>query len=159
MERHVSFNERVDLPFRDVVDMLRTQPEAVLGAAHDAIAAVPGGAVVHMAMPMPSAPHDIDVVLGEVTAIDPHCVMIPMHWGHAEGAAWFPSIEGEIEVSDLAHASPMTQVSFIGKYRPRFGVLGTIVDAAGTHYLAEQTIQSFLTAICQHLTELATTDA
>ncbi len=94
---------------------------------------------------------DAAVQLGELRVIDPHCVSLPVHWSAHDHQGLFPAMEGYLEAARLASHPPLTQLSFIGQYRPPLGVLGALGDATLGHRVAEVAVHNFLTDVAERI--------
>ncbi len=163
MIRHFNFHREVEVPFDVAAHILRDEPAVLLGLAREAaihLAESPG--VAHHVMtstPTPRTPHDVEVILDPVKDIDEHALMVPVTWTSVDGVAWFPHVEGEIEVSDLDNHRPWCDVSFFGSYQPRYGFLGAVFDLTALHGPVEESLQHFLDLACDHLIETAKVEA
>ena len=74
---------------------------------------------------------------------------IPIQWKAAERAGLFPVMNGTLAVYPLT--STETQLDFRGRYDPPLGPVGTAIDAALGHRIAEASVHRFVTEIAQHL--------
>jgi hypothetical protein len=80
---------------------------------------------------------------------------IPLEWQAAESPGLFPAMKGELSVFPLSFSE--TQVELKGHYDPPMGVLGSLLDAAVGHRIAEASVHRFIHSVVERLRqELAT---
>lgn len=94
---------------------------------------------------------DAVVELGDLKDVDPHCVSLPIHWEAQDGHGIFPAMEGVLEAAQLSSHPPLTQLSFIGHYRPPLGILGSLGDASLGRRVAEMAVHHFLMDVAERL--------
>jgi len=70
-----------------------------------------------------------------------NATLIPVQWHDLESDS-FPTFHGEIEIVPLG--SELVQVAIIGDYKPPFGPLGAVFDAAVGKAIAEATTRELL---------------
>jgi len=96
----------------------------------------------------------IDIEVGTISEVAggpgrPRMLEIPVHWKAAERAALFPVMNAQLDVYPLT--STETQLDFHGHYDPPLGVLGSAVDAAVGHRIAEASVHRFVAEVAQYL--------
>jgi hypothetical protein len=79
----------------------------------------------------------------------PSKLVLPLHW-RAEGAEkLFPDLDADLEVARLTPGT--TQLSISARYVPPLGALGSTIDRALLHRIAEATMKDFLDQIATTL--------
>lgn len=96
----------------------------------------------------------IDIEVGTIAEVPggpgrPRMLEIPVRWKAAERAALFPVMNAQLDVYPLT--STETQLDFHGHYDPPLGVLGSAMDAAVGHRIAEASVHRFVTEVAQYL--------
>lgn len=153
MRKFLYHYECVDRPFEDVLFLFQEHPSRIFQPATDSAVEEMGKVAVHLAV---SSGHveigkDVVVELGEIHR-DGWGARIPIRWKAASHAALFPSMEAEIELTPLSTPPhPVTQVSFIGNYRPPLRIIGLVGDAVVGHRLAEASVHRFLSELVQRV--------
>jgi hypothetical protein len=72
----------------------------------------------------------------------PSRIVIPIRWRPATGGGLLPALDADIDVASLAPQS--SQLSMSARYVPPLGRLGSAVDRALLHRVAEATVKDFL---------------
>jgi hypothetical protein len=83
----------------------------------------------------------------------PSRTVIPLRWRPATAGGLLPALDADIEVAPLAPGS--TQLSMSARYVPPLGTLGSAVDRALLHRVAEATVKDFLDRVGAALTASA----
>jgi hypothetical protein len=91
----------------------------------------------------------VRIELGEATRLGDKTVL-PMSWQATGGGGLFPAMDGDLEVAPLGAAR--TQLAMSARYQPPLGRLGTAMDRAVLHRVAEATIKDFVDRVAQTLT-------
>lgn len=79
----------------------------------------------------------------------PSKLVLPLHW-RVEGAEkLFPVLDADLEVAPLTPGT--TQLSVSARYVPPLGALGSTIDRALLHRIAEATMKDFLDQIATTL--------
>ncbi len=96
----------------------------------------------------------IEVEVGTVTTTDDspprgRTLHIPISWKAAGRPGLFPSMTAELSVYALT--STETQLDFYGQYTPPLGALGSALDAAVGHRIAEASVHRFISDVAQYL--------
>ena len=84
---------------------------------------------------------DVRVLLGN-PRLTSDATVVSLDWEGAESAALYPRMQGDVEF--VALLPSMTEVTFIGSYRPPAGVIGSRLDRVLFRYVAESSVRSFL---------------
>lgn len=92
------------------------------------------------------------VDLGEPMLFPPRMV-IPLRWRPATAGGLLPALDADLEVAPLAPEN--TQLSMSARYVPPLGALGSAVDRALLHRIAEGTVKDFLDRVGAALTASA----
>jgi hypothetical protein len=97
----------------------------------------------------------VSAVTDEVTAVGDPRTRLDFTWRAVQSAGFFPTMEATLSAYPLTPHE--TQLDLHGRYRPPLGTLGTAIDAAVGHRVAEATLLRLLrdvrTAV---ITELGT---
>jgi hypothetical protein len=80
----------------------------------------------------------------------PSRTVIPLRWRPATAGGLLPALDADIEVAPLSRES--TQLSMSARYVPPLGTLGSAVDRALLHRVAEATVKDFLDRVGMTLT-------
>jgi hypothetical protein len=96
----------------------------------------------------------IDVEVGTITesagsAPRGRALHIPISWKSTAHPGLFPSMTAELSVYALTGTE--TQLDFRGEYTPPLGVLGSAIDAAVGHRIAEASVHRFIAEVAQYL--------
>lgn len=83
----------------------------------------------------------------------PSRTLIPLRWRPASGAGLLPALDADLEVAALTADS--TQLSMSGRYTPPLGAVGSAIDRAFLHRVAEATVKDFLDRAGSMLTTVA----
>jgi hypothetical protein len=76
---------------------------------------------------------------------------LPLTWTARGTERLFPQLDADIEVAPLG--ANRTQLSISARYKPPLGAIGTGLDKALLHRVAEATIKDFLDRTAERLTE------
>jgi hypothetical protein len=74
---------------------------------------------------------------------------ITLAWEASRATAFFPVMTAELSLWPLTATE--TQLEILGAYRPPLGAVGSAVDAAMGHRLAEATVHQFLDDVVEQL--------
>jgi len=78
---------------------------------------------------------------------------LQVDWKAASAPGLFPLMKAELAIYPLTATE--TQLDFSGRYQPPLGWLGTVVDAAIGHRIAEASVHRFVSEVASYLrTEL-----
>lgn len=83
----------------------------------------------------------------------PSRTLIPFRWRSASGACLLPALDADLEVAALTADS--TQLSMSAHYTPPLGAVGSAIDRAFLHRVAEATVKDFLDRAGSMLTTAA----
>ena len=81
-------------------------------------------------------------IVDEVTATGDPRTRLDFTWAAAQRAGFFPTMEATLGVYPLSAGE--TQLDLQGQYRPPLGTLGTAIDVALGHRVAEATLLRLL---------------
>lgn len=84
--------------------------------------------------------------------LDKPATRLRLEWEAAKAPRLFPLMKGEM--SAYALSSTETQLDFEGTYEPPLGLVGSALDAAVGHRIAEASVQRFVTDVAVHLREV-----
>ncbi len=156
MDRHLYAYRELDVPWQQAVDALTEHRAALFGDATDATV---HGAVtrLHTTVAGLDVGRDVTVRLGPIRDLGMHTVSMALTWDAVDGHGIFPRMLGSIELTAMSDHPARTQLTFLGTYTPPLGVVGTIVDAAAGHKVADDTIDHFIDEVATRLAEFAPT--
>jgi hypothetical protein len=83
------------------------------------------------------------------TATAPETTRIELEWEAANMPRLFPFMKAELNVYPLTRSE--TQLDLNGNYQPPLGVVGSVLDAAVGHRIAEATVQQFIKDVAAFL--------
>lgn len=72
-----------------------------------------------------------------------------IEWRAARRPRLFPLMRAELTLYPLTATE--TQLDFAGRYRPPFGAVGRVINAAVGHRIAEASVHRFVADVAQHL--------
>ena len=72
-----------------------------------------------------------------------------LEWQSAKAPGWFPLMQAELSLYPLTTTE--TQLDFFGRYEPPLGVLGSAIDAAVGHRIAEAAVHRFVGDVAEYL--------
>jgi hypothetical protein len=154
--RRVRCYQYVNRPYDDVRDLFRRDALHVYRRATKAATARANGLVASLHAGVSGVEIAIDVRLHDQDIKDEAGIagLVPVtrmtfSWEAGHAAALFPTMEAELSFWPLT--SSETQLEIEGAYRPPLGVVGTAIDAAVGHRLAEATVHRFLDDVAEQL--------
>lgn len=155
MQRPLYHYEYVDEPFDDVIELLADRPAVVLQPATDAAAAHAREVVTTLHVPIGGfeVGREVRIEFGDFVPRELRSGYVPVSWHAEQHAAMFPSVEAKLEVAALSLDPPVTQVSLVGSYLPPLGAVGTAVDAAVGHRVAEAAVHRFVKDVVRRIRE------
>jgi hypothetical protein len=72
-----------------------------------------------------------------------------LEWQSTRAPRWFPLMQAELSIYPLTASE--TQLDFRGQYDPPLGVLGSAIDAAVGHRIAEAAVHRFVGDVADYL--------
>jgi len=147
--REVRCYEYVTVPYERVRELLRSAEAATIFTRATANAADRARELL-ATLRLNVGPLEVGVdVRVQITAMtddataggDPR-TRLDFNWQATRSAGFFPTMEGTLSVYPLSPAE--TQLDLHGRYRPPLGSLGTAIDAAVGHRIAEATVLRLL---------------
>jgi hypothetical protein len=85
----------------------------------------------------------------ERTGMFPERTVISLEWEAANMPRLFPFMKAQLAVYPLT--SSETQLDLTGHYEPPLGIVGSVLDAAVGHRIAEATVQQFIKDVAAFL--------
>lgn len=154
MERHLYNYTYLAEPFERIVGILEAEAADVLAEATSAAVAQANVLVGTMEARLGAFTigRDVRIDVGPWQPLGARTIKLPLRWRAAEHPAIFPAMVGQLEVTALSSHPAMTQVTFVGHYRPPVGLIGALGDALIGHRIAEASVHWFLEAVCAGLT-------
>jgi hypothetical protein len=128
----------VDRAFRDVRRYVAAEPECIVATSAQAEVAGLG------------LDRDIRMIVGGVQ-IGSHSARIPIHWEDLRHPALFPLLDATLEFSPVPGRRPITQIAFLGRYRPPLGPLGRLGDSLAGGQVVLESVVAFLTDLVTRL--------
>lgn len=100
---------------------------------------------------------DVTIEVDPVVPAELLRATVPLRWHAAQGAGWFPSVEGSLEVSPT-HGDPgHTTLTLRAEHRPPFGVAGSLIHRTVARNVAATALERFLGQLADRLQELVAT--
>lgn len=95
--------------------------------------------------------HDVKVISGELGWVDKplQAAAIEIRIEATDHRGWFPIFEGDLELASAGGS--LVEVALEGEYRVPASLLGRIVDLAGLHNLAEDSLEGFFGGVTSRL--------
>ncbi|MCL6538565.1 MAG: hypothetical protein K6T28_08275 [Acidothermus sp.] len=138
----------VDVPYGDVVDVLRRDPRPLFATALED-ARIEGehlrGRVCPANWPVVLA--KTVELRAESPRILPDVAVVPFTWRAATGSSLFPTFDADLEIT--AFGTWQTRLTVLGRYQPPGGSLGWHLDRLVLRNVAESTVRTFLGALCR----------
>lgn len=136
--------------FDELWPLLATQPNNVLGDGR----AVPRGrgtSELHVHLGGVEVARDVAMQFSELIWDDDRAELA-VHCRAARYPGMFPLLEARFELAPLPSGRRhLTQVGFVGRYRPPLGVLGDIADRLGGSGIAVESIRRFVEDVARRL--------
>jgi hypothetical protein len=158
MTREIRSFDYVNHSYSAVRDALVKDPAGVLRAATNAAAsrARAVAAALHMNIGPLDIAAEIAVTVGTISeqthdAPISRVTRIPIAWSAAQRAALFPIMNAELSVYPLTETE--TQLDFQGRYEPPLGIVGSALDAAVGHRIAEASVHRLVADVANYLRE------
>ena len=138
----VSREAKLGVSLESAVKVLSDRPFELLGGEFAAFSSAVFGLEVS---------HPVRVVPGELITVDQplELAVLPFRLEADRGPGWFPVLDAELEVISTADCG--IDVALVGEYHPPGGVLGSVVDRAGLHRLADDAIDQFFRSVVGRL--------
>jgi hypothetical protein len=89
-----------------------------------------------------------EIRFGEALRL-PAKTILPMRWRPSSAWPLFPEFEADLEVASLGPSR--TQLSVNARYTPPLGRLGSVIDRALLHRVAEATVKDFVDRVSAEL--------
>ncbi len=74
---------------------------------------------------------------------------LPLRWGAKEHTTLFPTMDGELRLSDVGAAK--MELRLVGEYVPPLGGLGALADRVAGKRIAERSVRDFLEGVAERL--------
>jgi hypothetical protein len=94
---------------------------------------------------------EVEIQIGEANR-SAHVTALPMTWRATGAERLFPQLDADLEIAALG--SGRTQLSISARYRAPLGPVGTVLDKALLHRVAEATLKDFVDGVAERVTEL-----
>lgn len=146
MQRNLYTYTYLHVPYAEVEQRLREEPVAMLQEATAVAGERADTVTAQLRVDVGSfrVGRNARVQLGALRDVDHHCVSLPIRWEDQDDHGLFPAMEGFLEVARLSLHPHVTQLAFIGHYRPPLGFLGALADASLGRRVAEMAVHHFL---------------
>jgi hypothetical protein len=99
---------------------------------------------------------DVAVTVGEAV-VYPSKTSVPIRWHCVSAGALFPALDGDVEVGPMG--PERSQLAISARYAPPGGVVGSAIDRALLHRVAEATVKDFLEHAAARIVAAASTRA
>ena len=146
--REVRCYEYVNLPYEQVSALLRSDAKTIFSRATASAADRARELIATLRLNMGPVEVGVDVRLqltlmaDELSATGEPRTRLDFTWQAAQGAGFFPTMEATLSAYPLSPSE--TQLDLHGHYRPPLGTVGTAVDVAVGHRIAEATLLRLL---------------
>ncbi len=161
MSKTIRVYDYVNHPYQEVKQLLSSDASGVFRNATKvaALRAKSVASELHVNIAGIKVGTDIDI---SVKAIEDHpkklrspeTTVIELEWESSKMPNLFPFMKAELSVYPLT--STETQLVLEGNYEPPLGLLGSVLDAALGHRIAEASVHQFITDVAVYLrTELS----
>lgn len=77
-------------------------------------------------------------------------LVVPLSWQAITAERWFPTFDGDLEVSELAGGG--CKIALVGAYTPPLGVVGGTSDRLAGHHVAEACARRFVLDVAARVT-------
>ena len=146
--REVRCYEYVPVPYERVRDLLRSDAAAIFSHATASAADRARELIATLRLSVGALEVGVNVrlqitgITHEVAATGEPRSRVDFSWEAAQGAGFFPTMKGTLSAYPLS--SGETQLDLEGLYRPPLGTVGTAIDMALGHRVAEGTLLRLL---------------
>jgi len=139
--RSLSSYDYVNRPYHIVRDALLVDPLRVFQRA---TAAAREAARLHVQLGSLDLGVDVSIHLIDIVS-DDKTTKLKLIWSATTSAGLFPAMEATLAIYALT--STETQLELDGRYIPPLGALGTVIDAAVGHRIAQASVTRFITEV------------
>lgn len=152
MSREIRSFDYVNAPYesvraalsKDALAIFRSATKAAAGRTHSVASAL------RVEIAGIEIAKEIEISVKEVTEAPASAVTrLELDWKAARAPGLFPMMKAELAVYPLTATE--TQLDFSGRYEPPLGWLGTAVDAAIGHRIAEASVHRFVSEVAHYL--------
>ena len=144
----------VNRPFPKVSEALSAHPLEIFQAATKTAAERANSLASELSIDVAGIKLGADIAI-KVTAtaqrseLGGPSTVIHLEWEAANRQHLFPFMKAELSIYPLSATE--TQLDFSGVYEPPLGVLGSAINAAIGHRIAESSVHRFVSAVAEHL--------
>jgi hypothetical protein len=152
MSREIRSFDYVNAPYesvraalsKDALAIFRSATKAAAGRTHSVASAL------RVEIAGIELAKEIEISVKEVKEAPGSAVTrLELEWKAATAPGLFPMMRAELAVYPLTATE--TQLDFSGRYEPPLGWLGTAVDAAVGHRIAEASVHRFVSEVASYL--------
>ncbi len=158
MERNVYARQLIGESLEDVVEAFRRDTAVIIGPligtaeqGDDPVTvlrATIDGAEIH---------REVRVHTQPMEQVDAHAYRLPLVWHESHGERLYPVMHGAFEMAGMSTHPPLTEITFLGHYRPPLGLLGAVGDTLIGGRIADQVAEFLLEDVVERLhAQLAT---
>jgi len=146
MDRHLYEYAYLHRRFDHVCRLLEAHADRVLEPATERAAHEAGQIVAHLEFEVGGFSVERPAIIHiEEFAHDEHVARLSFHWEAAESNSLFPTMHADLELYALTWTpKPLTQLAFVGRYRPPLAFLGAAADAVLGRRIAESVVHHFV---------------
>jgi hypothetical protein len=159
VDRSLCVDAHADVRFDDAIEVLARDPQRLLQAATDRSSDHAGTVARDLALdvgPFELA-RDVDIEVGEVRHVGALRSVVPLRWHARRGRAFFPTVDGRLEISARSLDPPRVLVRLTGRYDPPFGVVGDVLDRGLAPAVAASVVRRFVGEVADRLEHLIAT--
>lgn len=146
MNRHLYECAYLHRRFDHVCRLLESHADRVLEPATEYAAGRADAIVAHLEFDVGGFSVERPAIIEiEEFSHDDHVARLALRWEAVRRSSLFPTMHADLELYALAwRPGPLTQLSFVGRYRPPFAFLGAAADAVAGHRISESVVRHFV---------------
>lgn len=152
MERYVHAHELIGERLDDVVDEFQNDMAAILGPligkANEGDEPV---TILRANVDGREMHREVRVHTRPLEQLEEHVYRMPLVWHESHGERLYPVMHGTFEMAALANDPPLTEITFMGHYRPPLGLLGAVGDTLIGGRIANQVAESLVEDVVKRL--------
>ncbi len=151
MESQISISRTCDLSYEAIAELLKHDPSQALRAPAADAADNAAPAVVHLHTGWSRFDHDepVRAQIGHYETVRTGHGRVNLSWEADHHKRLLPYVNGHLEVDQVSAA--VSELRYVGHYRPPLGILGRLEDTAIGHRVVEDAIGQLLDETITHL--------
>jgi hypothetical protein len=155
VKRELCVIKRLAIPFGEVRSFLKPNPLRFLQPAAEAGIVHVGEILATLEVRIAGLHFERLVLVAVGPSRETHpsspLLRIPVRWHAVDHPERYPLMDACLEAFPIPNGS--TQLAFQGSYRPPFGAVGTGLDNLFLHRIAEESVNRFLDAVVDGISE------